>query len=117
LLTTTLTAVYAIGMHGCCYGCLCFEIIEIEDCWALAAFLEKAIRRPMKHLLSNRSCWASDGSAPLEEVQAVYGSGDNSLTLMTDGRVMIWGNRGRSDLGQGSAQTPFYQPLPVAFLK
>lgn len=59
----------------------------------------------------------SAGTSALTGVRAVYGSTANSLALMADGRVLIWGLRGSHDLGQGLAATPpLYQGLPLAVL-
>lgn len=54
------------------------------------------------------------GTTPLlGGVRAVYASSANSMALMSDGRVLIWGLR--RDLGQGpNATGPLYQGLPLA---
>ncbi len=57
----------------------------------------------------------ASGTAPLSGVRAVYGTTANSIALMSDGRVLIWGLRSTNDLGQGSsAELPLHQGLPLA---
>jgi len=59
----------------------------------------------------------ASGTAPLSGVRAVYGTTANSIALMSDGRVLIWGLRSTNDLGQGaSAVVPLHQTLPLAVL-
>lgn len=57
------------------------------------------------------------GTAPLAGVRAIYGTTSNSIALMPDGRVLIWGLRSTNDLGQGPGATvPLYQGLPLTVL-
>lgn len=56
------------------------------------------------------------GTSPLSGARAVYGTTGNSIALMPDGRVLIWGLRSTNDLGQGAAVPPLYQGLPLAVL-
>ena len=54
------------------------------------------------------------GTAPLTGVRAVYETTANSIALMSDGPVLIWGLRSTNDLGQdSSAELPLHQGLPL----